>query len=218
MKSSSEDPYLSIVDLYQRLDTIVRYVVCVTDCRRFFSPISHQANISNPATRSDDECLTLLMSARSTCDAYLAQCESSRQDVIAARERLKLHEARAHHLSSTARAIEDFIGEARSRFHACGIPIHPISIPPHVNHSPTPLDLASQLFSATEVTTTPSDHVQESAGITLAVTGATSERVRVYLDHICVFFLKTFTPRVRINVPCHVVFSQDSTVRTCPRT
>ncbi|KAF9780338.1 hypothetical protein BJ322DRAFT_1112996 [Thelephora terrestris] len=157
MDPPSTDPYLSVVELYQRLEALT------------------PANNFNPTT-SDNECLALLMSARSARDTFLAQRETSRQDVIAARERLKLHEARANHLANTASAVEDFIGEARSRFRARGIPIHPVSIPPRVHHSPTPLDLSSQLFTRDETTATPSEHVQESAGPIFAVNNETSER------------------------------------------
>ncbi|KAF9777297.1 hypothetical protein BJ322DRAFT_1025846, partial [Thelephora terrestris] len=157
MDPPSTDPYLSVVELYQRLEALT------------------PANNFNP-TASDNECLALLMSARSARDTFLAQRETSRQDVIAARERLKLHEARANHLANTASAVEDFIGEARSRFRARGIPIHPVSIPPRVHHSPTPLDLSSQLFTRDETTATPSEHVQESAGPIFAVNNETSER------------------------------------------
>jgi hypothetical protein len=163
-----------------------------------------QANISTPLTGPEAECLALLMSARSTRDVYLSHCEASRQDVVAARERLKLHEARAQHYATTAGAVEDFIGEARSRFRARGIPIHPVSIPPRVD--PTiPPDPASQPHHTDESSGTPSDHiqgpsgtpsdlVQESSGRTPAVTGAAHEEVRVPLNYICVFFPTSLHP------------------------
>jgi len=205
------DPYTSIVDLYRRLDALVPVcAMCNPRCFLLLTP--HEANIATPLTGPEDECLALLMSARSTRDTYLSQCESSRQDVAAAHERLKLFEARAQHYATTTSAVEDFIGEARSRFRARKIPIHPISIPPSAN-STVPSDPASQLHATDESATIRSDHIQESAGRMAAVTGATSEGVRVPLNYICVYFLRVATSRIRNDCSMSLCVSTRCNVR-----
>jgi hypothetical protein len=169
------------------------------------------------------------MSARSARDTYLNQRDTSCQDVVAARERLKLHEARVQHYTATVNAVEDFIGEARSRFCAHGIPIYPISIPPHVN--PVTLgDPASQLHDADEPSTAPPEHIQQSAGRMPTVANATSEKVRVFLNYICIFSLKVLTCRIRndhflafhmfvkCNVYCVLVNINTLVERFFPRT
>ena len=104
----------------------------------------------------------------------------SHQDLTAAQERLKLHEARLQHYTTTVDAVEEFIGEARSRFRARGIPLPPIS----VCHGMPPCDI-------NEAFTNISEHIQESAGGLQAVTTNTSEGVRVFLAHICIFSFLT---------------------------
>lgn len=158
--------------------------------------MSRQMNSTTPLGGSENDCLAILTSARSARDVYLNQRDSSHQDVVAAQEHLKLHEARLQHFTATVNAVDSFIGEARSRLRARGIPVYPIFTPPNVNLV-TPPDPASRPDDTNVPFTAPSEHIQGSAGGPLGVTSATSEKVRVILNYICVFSFKVLASRIR---------------------
>ena len=142
-----------------------------------------QMNPTTPPSGSESDCLVVLMSARSARATYLNQRDSSHRDVVVARERLNLHEARLQHLTAIVNAIEGFIGEARSRFRARGIPI---SVPQNVNLV-TPPDPASQPDDTEVSFAVPSEHTQGSAGGPRGVTNGTGDEVRVILNYIRVY-------------------------------
>lgn len=181
MDPLSMDPYLSIANLYQQLDALVP--VCISYTAHNFSALMpQQANPSTPLVGSENDCIALLTLARSARDEYIGQRESSHQDMVAMQERLKIHKARVQHYAATINVVEDFIGEARSRFRARGIPIHPTSIPSDVNLI-NPPDPSSQPHDTGISFATLPEHIQESAGRILAVTDSTSEKVRAHLAY-----------------------------------
>jgi hypothetical protein len=73
-------------------------------------------------------------------------------------------------------------------------------------------DPASQLHDVDEPSTAPPEHIQQSAGRMPTVANATSEKVCVFLNYICIFSLKVLMCRIwndhflafRMFVKCNV--------------